>query len=150
MPYKDYAKKLENNRKWYWEHRDQRRAAIRSYEQRNKEKLKEYRKKWVATAGREWSYSREIQSLYNISLVEYNHLLEAQEGLCGICRRAQNWRSRWGSMKRRFCVDHDHKTGKVRGLLCDRCNLGLSKFDDEVGFLRAAVAYLEEHKSEPE
>ena len=45
---------------------------------------------------------------------------------------------------RRLAVDHDHKTGKIRGLLCISCNVGLGHFQDDVELLRSAILYLQE------
>ena len=47
--------------------------------------------------------------------------------------------------KRRLCVDHDHNTGAVRGILCGPCNLALGKLSDSIGKILALAAYLERH-----
>lgn len=74
-----------------------------------------------------------VERTYGITQVEYDLLYAAQGGRCAICRRAI------GKVKR-LAVDHDHKTGKVRGLLCGPCNnmLGLVARDDPEVFDRAA------------
>lgn len=47
------------------------------------------------------------------------------------------------AQKRTLCVDHDHETGRVRGLLCNRCNVALARFGDTIAGVRAALNYLE-------
>lgn len=66
-------------------------------------------------------------------------MLQQQRGLCAVCQRP----SRDG---RSLCVDHDHKTGRVRGLLCSSCNKALGFVDDEVGILLGLALYLQQHK----
>ena len=66
----------------------------------------------------------------------YERMLYLQNGKCAICGREDNG-------ARRFCVDHDHETGRIRGLLCGRCNTGLGFFEDNTEALRAALEYLE-------
>lgn len=81
---------------------------------------------------------RHLQNKYGISLDEYDRLLEKQNYTCDICNKPQ-------VVSKRMCVDHDHDTGKVRGLLCHHCNTGLGKFQDDKKLLEAAIQYLIEH-----
>ena len=73
---------------------------------------------------------------YDITEDEYNYLFERQHGLCAACRSAET------SVKGYLCVDHDHKTGKVRGLLCRRCNVALGLVHDSITILREMIDYL--------
>lgn len=74
---------------------------------------------------------------YGITETHYRWLFKKQHGRCAICGRVGP-RSRWG----RFFVDHDHKTGAVRGLLCMDCNTGLGKFDESLRRLNKAKRYI--------
>jgi hypothetical protein len=69
----------------------------------------------------------------------YDALLAKQCGRCAICSVLMS------ECVRRFAVDHNHDTEKVRGLLCFRCNAGIGKFNDDPELLKLAVAYLEAH-----
>ena len=73
---------------------------------------------------------------YGMGKAEYYELLDAQEGVCAICK----------GVERDFMVDHCHKTGVIRGLLCRKCNTGLGMFDDVPNLLRQAADYLDEFK----
>lgn len=77
---------------------------------------------------------REALKQYLITLDQYNELNKAQQGLCRICGAEDKTRS--------LAVDHDHKTNKVRGLLCNCCNRGLGYFYDNPNLLNNAVSYL--------
>lgn len=74
---------------------------------------------------------------YGITLEEYNQLLENQNGGCAICGTANA-----GKDRKYFCIDHNHKTGKVRGLLCPKCNQGIGLLQDSPRILIAAAEYL--------
>jgi hypothetical protein len=76
---------------------------------------------------------------YGVTLEQFDQLFENQEGLCGICSRLMQKR---GDRPFVACVDHDHVTGKVRGLLCGFCNVGLGHFKDSPTILRNAVGYV--------
>lgn len=75
-------------------------------------------------------------SHYGLTPDGYERLVESQGGVCAICKQP---------CKRyaRLPIDHDHQTGRLRGLLCDRCNRALGLFDDDADIVEAAVAYLE-------
>lgn len=73
---------------------------------------------------------------YGISLEDYNVLLEKQKGLCAICKRKE-LHQRWKCLS----VDHNHKTGEVRGLLCHRCNVVLG-YANDINVLIMAIKYL--------
>jgi hypothetical protein len=77
-----------------------------------------------------------LKKMYNITIDEWNKIIENQGGCCYICGR--HFSSIFGGA----CVDHDHETGKVRGALCRRCNAGLGNFSDKVNLLQKAIAYL--------
>jgi hypothetical protein len=76
------------------------------------------------------------------ALAEYDRLFKEQDGCCGICGQKASKRSKRGE-EFRLDVDHDHLTGKVRGLLCNPCNhaLGLLKLDEGLELLKAALIY---------
>lgn len=79
-------------------------------------------------------YRRYTLSQYGLTEDGYAQMHALQEGACAICREAQEV----------LCVDHDHTTSKVRGLLCSRCNQGLGLFRDNRDFLAQAITYLGE------
>ena len=74
-----------------------------------------------------------------IRLSEYRQLLERQSGKCAICGNVSA-----DAHYRALLVDHDHVTGKIRGLLCNECNIGLGRFKDSIDLLRQAITYLEQ------
>lgn len=73
---------------------------------------------------------------YGVTKERYFKLFEKQKGKCGVC----GCRPPKGDHS--FHIDHNHRTGKVRGLLCRRCNNGLGFFRDQVRLIRKAVRYL--------
>ena len=79
---------------------------------------------------------------YGIDTTEYQRLLEQQNGVCAICRNPPDGIGKTGKV---LHVDHDHKTGAVRGLLCRTCNPALGAFADDIARLKQAIVYLESH-----
>jgi|ERR1035437_619559 hypothetical protein len=84
---------------------------------------------------------RRRRNAYGLTTEDYLTMLKAQQGVCAICQATQSDHG----MTDDFLVDHDHRTGKVRGLLCVRCNSGLGHFRDNPELMLAAIAYLEAH-----
>jgi hypothetical protein len=106
------------------------------------------RKKW-SDSNPERAYrsarSKRLKHLFNLTIEDYENLLEEQEGKCAICGVTEN--KTVGTMKtHNFCVDHDHETGKVRGLLCNNCNRGLGLLKDSEELLRKAARYVENYR----
>lgn len=83
-----------------------------------------------------------VLSDHGMTHAEYEEMLARQAGACAICGVQHT-----GNRKRVFNIDHCHKTGIVRGLLCDKCNLGIGHFDD-ADSLEAAAAYVRRHTQE--
>lgn len=86
-----------------------------------------------------------LKSTYGITLAEYDKMLDDQKGVCAICGNHEKRKSRYGGICR-LHVDHDHKTGKVRGLLCQQCNNGIGHFKENVVTMSMAINYLTKHK----
>lgn len=73
---------------------------------------------------------------YNLTQFQVNQIAELQNWCCCICE---------SDISDRFHIDHNHQTGKVRGLLCIQCNFGLGHFRDSPILLERAITYLKEH-----
>jgi len=75
---------------------------------------------------------------------DYAIMLEKQGGVCAICKQPETFMHPKAKRVARLAVDHCHDTGKVRGLLCAKCNRGLGYFRHNVAYLRNAEEYLNE------
>jgi hypothetical protein len=81
-----------------------------------------------------------FKRVYGITLEIYNEMVKQQKGLCKVCGKPENHKT-----KKNLTVDHDHRTGKVRGLLCHRCNVVLGLVDEKVSILKCFKNYLKEN-----
>ena len=77
-----------------------------------------------------------LKCLYGITPERYDEMVQQQGGVCAICRKPPS--------RRRLHIDHDHYTGRVRGLLCNTCNVWLGRIDDDPSRVRNALEYLRE------
>jgi hypothetical protein len=109
-----------------------------SYLRNRGKRLKKLRDAYQKDPERYWE--RRIQHNYGLSKEAYNTLLESQGGVCAICRGPQV------NGRKRLDVDHDHRTGRVRGLLCGFCNRAIGMLGDDMSLILKTYRYLEYHK----
>lgn len=120
MPYRDEQERL---------------AAKRRYNRLNREKINAEER---ARRAREPNVFRATKPRfrYGIDYDDYRRLYEGQGGLCAVCR-----------IRAAVDVDHCHETGRVRGLVCRGCNVGMGQFRDDPNLIRVAADYLEGYDS---
>lgn len=115
--------------------RDQSNASKRRARNANLEKYQETARKWQRDNPeklREYSYKKN----YGIGVQEYEALLTSQDGKCACCGREAN------TCGRKLFVDHCHDTGRVRGIICNRCNYGIGALGDNIDGVQRAIEYL--------
>lgn len=78
-----------------------------------------------------------MRSKYGLTIDAYDAMIKEQHGVCAICGQPPQQQG--------FHIDHDHKAGAVRGLLCKKCNAGLGFFQDNPATLQSAIYYLALH-----
>lgn len=81
-----------------------------------------------------------LKTNFNLTLDDYDKLFQQQNGICAVCKNPEIAKNQFGN--KRLAVDHNHLTGKIRGLLCSKCNGGLGNFDDNIDLLLNAIEYL--------
>lgn len=95
--------------------------------------------KYKKTKGSDYLKDRRLMDVYGITLETYNKMFLEQKGCCYICKNHQSL------FQRSLAVDHCHRTGKVRALLCDKCNVALGLVDDNIELLKLMISYLSTH-----
>lgn len=110
------------------------REKAKAWRKKNPDKFKEQLKNSQKKHNKKNCRKQHLKTRFKLSVEEYLIILERQKQVCKICMKDNNGKN--------FAVDHDHKTGTIRGLLCQKCNIGLGMFDDNIGFLEAAIVYL--------
>jgi DNA-directed RNA polymerase subunit RPC12/RpoP len=139
MPYKDDATRKaymkEYHAKWYELHKVKRLKQIAEYTLAKP-------KEWIQAKGRKCHLKRR----YNITPQEYETKLVSQDYKCAICGKDAADNKRGGKLDP-LHIDHCHKSGKLRDLLCHQCNSGLGQFKDNINLIQKAVQYLIDHQS---
>lgn len=90
--------------------------------------------------------NRKLKMQYGLTPEDLERMLRDQGNKCVICGRELFLHGSSAGKRNIAHVDHDHKTGKVRGLLCQECNIGLGKFMDNTDYLLSAISYLKKNK----
>lgn len=119
MPHKPPVKRKVYKRRWYLKNRARIRRYRKSYYRKNKKRSRE----------------TDLNRLYGITINEFEMFRKAQRNRCRICKKV---------FDKTPHVDHSHKTGAVRGLLCLTCNRGLGLLGDSEKLLESALRYLKE------
>jgi hypothetical protein len=99
------------------------------------------REQWRVMNARVRAERRREAARYGISAADQEAMLEAQGHVCALCRRPPG--------KKRLSVDHDHVTGRVRGMLCGACNTALGGLQDSPEMCERAAEYLRRHSVSP-
>lgn len=121
-------------------HRQKRSAMSEEQRQSIRDRKKSYNVK-----NRDKSKNRELKRNFNISYDIFLTMKVSQNNLCAICKKQESALSNDGYIKE-LAVDHCHKTGKIRGLLCSACNIGIGKFKECVDNLEQAITYLKKYQ----
>ena len=140
----------ERNRRYCAEHCEENRARSLAWQRENRERYRERQNRWrkehpekTKEYGRRWrekdplAYKRTmwkagLKHRYGMSDETYRMMYASQSGKCLIC----------GQSEKILCVDHNHVTGVIRGLLCHVCNSGIGRFQDDPGLCEKAAQYL--------
>lgn len=122
--------------------REKRKEGMRLRAKANRAKIQEEREKDPVEREKQrlWAMGSNLKTNYGISLDQYRALYEAQGGKCRLCGVEKS--AIKGGRAHRLCVDHCHKTGHIRGLLCKSCNTALGAFQDDPIRLQKAIDYL--------
>ena len=140
----------EARRLSYEKNKERENALAREYHARNREKVllnqKKYRKNNPEIIKKlrnkhkptpETQRVRRLKHRYKLHAHEFDLLVLLQGNACAICRKIFEGKN---------ChVDHNHETGKVRGLLCHNCNVGIGSLQDSASLLRIAASYIEQN-----
>lgn len=142
---------------------EERKAYEKKWAAANPERRRAYRAKWAAKNPQYWkakyhanaeahslrmkkwyeanrasvikrTRANKVLKIYGLTPAAHAAFLAAHDHRCGICFSGK-----------KLVIDHDHRTGRVRGLLCDDCNVGLGRFRDDFGLVASAISYLRAH-----
>lgn len=138
MPTRDPEKLRAKKKRYAEKHRDVIRAAAARHREKYREKRNAKERERVAAMPKEVKYAAwraKLLRRYGMTKDQYDALHDAQNGVCAICRKRQ-------PSGQRLVVDHCHRSGVTRGLLCHKCNMALGLLFDDIELLRAAIEYL--------
>ncbi len=137
-----YASRDPQERKNYQNQCNRKRKEKRAaWYQIHKVKLRAQGDEHYKASQEKWR-RRELMRIFGITLEFYNEMLEKQNGKCSICKRPERVVHKKTKRVKVLSVDHCHKTGKIRGLLCSSCNMAIGLLSDSVEFLQNAIYHI--------
>lgn len=122
----------EADRRWRRNNLKKARAKVRRWYRKNRDYALEQNRLWHKKNKKKVRIRARLTK-HRMTQQEHDALLRKQRNRCAICRK---------KFRKTPHIDHSHKTGRNRGLLCDDCNLGLGRFKDSVEVLKYAIKYL--------
>lgn len=114
----------ESSKKWYADNRDYALELTRKWQEKNKDTRSEYAR-------------NKLLKKYGITAKEYDEMMVSQNHRCKICGTDKP-----NKHNKSFFIDHCHKGGEIRGLLCGNCNLGIGNFKDDTALMSKAIEYI--------
>lgn len=141
------ATRREYDRKYRAEHREASRASCRKYRNAHLAERRESSRLCVQRIRKERPQVVHVQARqsllftkYGMTMADYDRMFAEQNGVCAACGKEQTHSRVHNGY---LCVDHDHTTGKTRGLLCRKCNIALGHVDDDVEILKKLIEYIQ-------
>lgn len=118
-------------REWLVKNIERVRMRQARWRAKNRDAVRSYHRGWERARGSSrWKK-------FGVTLAEFNQMFLVQESKCAVCHTAA---------AKKWNLDHDHVTGRARGILCTTCNLGIGQMRDSADLCRAAAAYLDAHR----
>ena len=128
---KSYLKAKAAGKTRWQTHKEECKKQCRRYYAEHKEEIsRKLKEKYIENPS--LFRSNNLKQSHGITLIEYETLYESQDGKYKIC-----------GLKKKLSVDHDHETGRIRGLLCVNCNTMLGQCFDNTEILKSGIKYLE-------
>lgn len=110
-------------------------------ERKKRQNKSEYQKEWArknSARVKELSRAQHLKRKFKITVEEYEQMLKNQNSVCWICQKKCE-------TNYALAVDHDHKTGNIRGLLCKNCNTAIGMFKEDVDVIMRAIEYIKKY-----
>lgn len=134
---------LTKAQRYYYKHRDKVLANHKKLRKENPEKFRGWSKRY-REKNPDGDRARNLMRQYGLTIDEYDAMVVQQGNVCAICKQPET--AERNGVKYRLAVDHCHKTGKVRGLLCFKCNSAIGQFEKRNVPIRNIEEYLDKYR----
>lgn len=116
---------------------------INSSKKNKKQRHKRYLDQLSSGRANDANWRYKLKTNFNMTIEQFENMLDSQNYVCAICKEPETRPDVRTGKPRRLSIDHCHKTNKIRGLLCCRCNRTLGWFQDNIQLFHSAIIYLE-------